>query len=503
MYYRKNTYSHAKDHPTHGARAGHIYYVRLKTSLGPFYKLGFTTMASVRERLAFKGLGHDAQIDEVLGFVASPNALAIEQILHGHFSNKQAFIVPDALMPFAGNGQSELYVEDILNLDYLFTREQARRVRARIVAQRTAESVESIEERIKLSEEVATDVEELANLRFVRPFSWIWRTWCKVERWLFTSPDKKKYQDGVQGLILWYRGCVAECRDQELKARYQRVKEAVRLRKELDQADAADDQLRRDSLELRTRVLHATFDEKVTKALAAREAFDFQTFEVIVDVERLVYNLAEAMTENLTFGSDYMIVANNCGLLDLMDAISDGNPREVLMGPVQEGYKTLLRHWVTTGELLSEDLPMPPDPRFYRSSDGKVHEVSPISKDNFGPSWFLDLLGRQWHLAKQPSRAENTWAEFDVSTLNTETGFCGQFVIRVEPNTASGQLEVKFPNFFATYWSALSASVVHTGGGRTDAAHSQGMPTLKEREQLREITGFGVGPLPKIGAEGD
>lgn len=234
MHYRKRSYSQGWGRPIREDKAGNIYYVRLKTPFGPFYKLGFTTMASVHERLAFQGAGHETQIDAVLGFVASPNALSIEQTLHGHFNHKQAFSIPDLLMPFAGNGQSELYVEDILSLDEEFTREQARRVRVSIVAQRTGESVESIEMEIERGESVAADVVEVANLRFVWPFSWIWRIWLKVEAALFTSPAKKEYQARVQGLIQWYRGSVAERRQQEFEARHQRAKALVLLERELD-----------------------------------------------------------------------------------------------------------------------------------------------------------------------------------------------------------------------------------------------------------------------------
>lgn len=491
MHYRKRSYSKAWGRPIREDKAGNIYYVRLKTPFGPFYKLGFTTMASVQERLAFQGAGHETQIDAVLGFVASPNALSIEQTLHGHFSHKQAFSIPDALMPFAGNGQSELYVEDILSMDEEFTREQARRVRASIVAQRTGESVQSIATEIEQRESVAADVEELVNLRFVWPISWIWRAWRKVEEALFTSPAKMEYQTRVQGLIQWYRGSVAERRDQEFEARHQRAKKLALLEKEIE-LDAADEKRKRDAQELRVRALEAPFGEKLTKALAARETRDLQTFETLVDVERLVYNVAEAMTEDLTFGSDYMIVANNCGLLDLVDAISDGNPRDVLMGPVQEGYKALVRHWVTTGELLSEDLPMPPDPLFHRTMDGEVHAVSPISKDYFGPSYFLEMFGRRWRWPKQPSRAGNDWAEFDMVMHNTTTGFCGQLVVRAEPIAASGQLEVSFPNFLAVYRAALSASIAHTSGDSA-AATVHVFPTPEEKAQLREITGFGKG----------
>ncbi len=43
------------------------------------YKLGFTTMASVKERFVFQGAGHEDQIDTVIAFVPDTGALLIEQ----------------------------------------------------------------------------------------------------------------------------------------------------------------------------------------------------------------------------------------------------------------------------------------------------------------------------------------------------------------------------------------------------------------------------------------
>ena len=106
---------------------GKIYYVRLITPLGKFYKIGYTSMNSVSSRLAFQGTGDDKYIDEVLYFNFHFGALDLEQCLHGHFHDKAAFrqYSADVDMPLPKNGQSELYYDDVLNLDKDFTPAQA------------------------------------------------------------------------------------------------------------------------------------------------------------------------------------------------------------------------------------------------------------------------------------------------------------------------------------------------------------------------------------------
>lgn len=127
---------------------GHLYYARLKTPLGIFYKLGFTSLESLAKRLAFQGTGDDALIDEVLYFVYHENAYDLETTLHAHFTWHRAFSVYSAQadMPLCGNGQSELYYDDILGLDGHFTQEQADETRTNVqlaILMRTCASKEA------------------------------------------------------------------------------------------------------------------------------------------------------------------------------------------------------------------------------------------------------------------------------------------------------------------------------------------------------------------------
>ncbi|MEH6499656.1 MAG: hypothetical protein V7751_09750 [Pseudoalteromonas distincta] len=99
--------------------AGHVYYVRLKTPQGVFYKLGFTTKPSLAERLAYGGCGDEKLIDQEFFFTYRNDAWDVEQTLLEHFNKLRAFgkYSKDPSKPLCGTGQSELFVKDILGLD--------------------------------------------------------------------------------------------------------------------------------------------------------------------------------------------------------------------------------------------------------------------------------------------------------------------------------------------------------------------------------------------------
>ncbi|WP_208281642.1 hypothetical protein [Massilia oculi] len=127
MPYYKNNRSTAP-----AVTAGHLYYVRLKTGFGPMYKLGFTSLPSLEERFAYQGQGDEALLDRQLLFAFRDDAYHIEQQLHGHFSEKRAFgrYSSNRALPLYQNGQSEIYLEDILQLDLAYSKGQAEKTRA-------------------------------------------------------------------------------------------------------------------------------------------------------------------------------------------------------------------------------------------------------------------------------------------------------------------------------------------------------------------------------------
>lgn len=109
---------------------GYLYYIRLNTSKGRFYKIGFTRMSSVEQRFSYEGSEAYKMIDKVLLFKYSLHAYDIEQHLHGHLRHVQAYkkygfsslFKNLSEHPLYKDGQSELYHEDVLGLDCEYMR---------------------------------------------------------------------------------------------------------------------------------------------------------------------------------------------------------------------------------------------------------------------------------------------------------------------------------------------------------------------------------------------
>lgn len=99
--------------------AGHVYYARLTTPSGTFYKVGFTTKSTLAERMAYGGHGDEKLIDREFLFAYRNDAWDVEQTLLEHFAKHRAFgkYSNDPMKPLNGRGQSELFAHDILGLD--------------------------------------------------------------------------------------------------------------------------------------------------------------------------------------------------------------------------------------------------------------------------------------------------------------------------------------------------------------------------------------------------
>lgn len=437
-------------------KEGNLYYLRLKTPLGPFYKLGFTTMPSVREGFAFQNNGHEQQIDIVLGFVEAKNALSIEKTLHGHFQHKAPFLMPEKWMPFFGNGQSELYVEDILGMDEDYTPIQASCVHAKVMEARmrcAGNSDAAIEAALNEKKNFDEDFKAIVGIGACWPMNWLTRCCLKIEDLLFTSGSEKANEARAQALIRWFRDEVIAQQQKAMNQRHERAKRLAALEKELLGWSAETEAAKRQKAQVEqdSRDVELKFEKNNSDALASIKNRDRAMFEQAIDVDRFSFNLAEAMTSDLVFASDYMIIANNCGLVDLVDAMHERGPRDLLMNPVQENYKALLHHRVTYHELLTEELVMPPDPVFYRTYDGTLHDVSPISTGYFDPAHYLESFGREWTLPERASRSEDGWVEHDVRVQNATSGFSGDLIVRATPMHPSGQIELSFPNFLDLY----------------------------------------------------
>lgn len=117
---------------------GNLYYIRLKTEYGKFYKIGFTTARSVHDRMSYAGSLDWKYIDKVIAFVYLPDAFKVEQKLHAYLNHKVAFgkYSADPEFPLSGNGQSELYVEDVLGLDPEYTLSQKMQTESKLKQKR-------------------------------------------------------------------------------------------------------------------------------------------------------------------------------------------------------------------------------------------------------------------------------------------------------------------------------------------------------------------------------
>lgn len=98
---------------------GHVYYARLKTPQGIFYKLGYTGKPTLVDRMSYGNSGDERLIDHQFFFTFRKDAWDVEQTLLEYFDKHRAFgkFSNDPKMPLSGRGQSELFARDILGLD--------------------------------------------------------------------------------------------------------------------------------------------------------------------------------------------------------------------------------------------------------------------------------------------------------------------------------------------------------------------------------------------------
>lgn len=99
--------------------AGNVYYAKLKTPQGTFYKLGYTSKPTLVERMAYGDSGDEKLIDQQFFFTFREDAWDVEQNLLEHFDRHRAFgkFSNNPKMPLSGRGQSELFTCDVLGVD--------------------------------------------------------------------------------------------------------------------------------------------------------------------------------------------------------------------------------------------------------------------------------------------------------------------------------------------------------------------------------------------------
>jgi Meiotically Up-regulated Gene 113 (MUG113) protein len=406
------------------AIAGYVYYARLKTKFGPLYKLGYTSLGSVQERLAYQGKGHDRLIDVVLAFAPFDNALEVEQRLHAKFAHRQAF--PKHLQhpddPLQGNGSSEIYATDVLKLedvseDILLEREYA--VEESLMRERMKRAGQSSE---RIAEKLAVTAESRnVIVAIARRLGWLSRMLAKLNLWL-DSDRAKAHARVIEDDI-------------------------ASLKQNAEQRRASRPMYGNE-------VYYLAVD--VNKAIQAFRSGDLQAFEDLLDVDQAAVSFADAMTDDYIFGSDYMGVACNCGLLALVDAMAEGkgSPRDLLLRPVEATYRAILRHWVKTGRLLTEGIFLPEGPLYrIEASDDRCGLAL-----YFGVGTLVHDCGRHWWIAPNtPATKLHGAIEFPLQVRNEATGFQGSLTIRVTRSKQDGRLNLEFPDLLDLHEAADAA----------------------------------------------
>jgi hypothetical protein len=432
------------------SKAGNLYYVRLCTPVGMLYKIGFTTMGSVHERLAFRGDGTDTLIDRVLLFAHFSDASDLEQELHKLFRRSAAFCGWDEQMPLFANGQSELYCEDVLELDNNYSRRQSLE---------TAEEIEFVRHVAYGADEalLRAHLTERRRQRSDRE-----RRWAET---CATPSVKSGWMVRVIGPIVRVGlvACIAlvklvgklsetgnDRRIAELRGWLKDAARAARMR-QLVQLDLRDD---------------------ARSSIQALKRRDLAPFEQLVDIERLATNVTNAMTEDLALPSDYMGVANNCGLLDLVELMHrEGGCRDLLLRPVEEHYARTLRDFVTTHRLGTEELLLPDDLVYHYVPPELIASDRLTLSDYFGPKSFLSEFGRTWTLPEPEAMAiVGERCAFSIAVANEHTGFSGHLTVSVG-RTPQGRLDVTFPNFLDLSYQACEHEQVRTGEPDRGLAH--------------------------------
>lgn len=99
--------------------SGYVYYAKIATPSGNYYKIGYTSKPSLEDR--FASARNSGEVIKIVGlaFKFEENAWDIEQDLLDHFSKELAFgkYSSDPNQPLYQNGQSELFRNDVLGLD--------------------------------------------------------------------------------------------------------------------------------------------------------------------------------------------------------------------------------------------------------------------------------------------------------------------------------------------------------------------------------------------------
>lgn len=445
--------------------AGNLYYVRLKTSAGYVYKLGFTTMRSVHERLAFQGGGDEELIDKVFLFNHFDDAFDMEEQLHHHFRDKAVFRkkYPKSNGPLYKNGQSELYVEDILKLDSSYTQARGELTLKDLKVadlEHRGLTTEAANKSLALGEKLSVLTKLL--LYPIYPV-------LIVIGWLSKLfGDDSELKEAIARSNARTAKNEAACAAIMSRIHKAVIAQATAVAKEAAEHGPDDYRLIVATRELarQTRVyklklsaVERKIAHQVMMAIEAMKHKDLTRFEELVHIDMLVFNLAQAMTSDYMTVSDYAIPPNNVMLVNLCNAMFEpgANPRDLLLRPVEDTYKKILRHYVETHMILTEDILLPAGPLYEFYEDHDLEERNGLAV-YFGLGAVLDDFGRDITLQDAPLFTNaGDGLTFPIRVRNAKTRFEGDLILKASM-TDRGRLALDFPNFRALQRECEAAS---------------------------------------------
>ena len=384
---------------------GNLYYVRLNTPLGKFYKIGFTTMKSVNDRLAFQGTGDEKYIDEVLYFQFRLGAYGLEQSLHSYFSDKAAFGKYSAYidMPLPRNGQSELYYDDVLELDGKFTPAQAdfsRKAVELAITKRTYNSEIWAKRIIALNKVVLTSLMALAKV-----IGWSIKS---VQSAIGTKTTEQELPPSVLETHNRAKLFIAELKhDQAIKR--------IRTHREI----------------------------RIFFLIDAFSNRDFEKFKGLVNIKELGQDIANSLALDLQMFSDYLCIPNNCCMFTLMEHMNHSNCHELITKPAVDSYIPMIEEFITTRKISDMSIHIPDDP-IYAIDPG--YDGCDLSfNDYFGAQEFIGLLECSY-ISKTPYKHDDTKATVEFSIELEDKLTAERFWVVVVISLKNKMLRFTFPN---------------------------------------------------------
>lgn len=440
--------------------SGYLYYVRLSTELGMLYKIGFTTLGSVQERLGYRGGRDDDLVDKVLLFKHMTDAADWEALLHRVFRKKRAFYDDSEYLPLFRNGQSELYYEDVLGLD-----DDMEDVAAGSTEARRQEAYYYISfqhdkrlGRTPVRHPIKAPTEEQQAiwnlLEQIRGFSqgilgWIGRifsgfalTKVRGRTWKQLSPEEEKAREFIAMLRKVGSGGTgmrSESTPRDPSVGNTAVWTGLSAIRNLDKQTI---KIMRD---LR---LESILKNMTEKAILAFRSGNLHEFEDLVDIPGVIDAIFDAQL-SYRFRSDYLGILNNCGMTTLMEAqeaMSAASLREVMVRPLHDTYRPLLRYFVRTKKILGTSLTMPDEPLYAFDSRFSENGEHPYS-DYFSPGALIKKLGTDWTLEKPLKLTFHDDAiQFLIGVKIPEIGFTGSLAVDVMRTKNHKKIVARFPN---------------------------------------------------------